>query len=257
MDTDGQRTARDEFGPELDAIASEFFTQIDVLKRRMADTPVGEPPPTVTDFPTLFEKYGKDGVIDLRSKDGVIDLRSTYHSSGILKDLRRLNIDPSGAAKLLQTPPKILLKVVSKEGKAIHGGKGTWPLPKGDKPGDWLEVDGKLLACATGLHLTDLRHLGLWTRIGSRIFLAEVEGPVIDADNKFVVRRARLVRELSTTVDGGLDVAWLTEAETKEAEAKAVAEIISKKRPVHVHCSGQGAWPEQGRRPPSSPGAHR
>jgi hypothetical protein len=88
-----------------------------------------------------------------------------------------------------------LYKVLNEHGAPNNGGKGTWPLPTAEGPGDWIEVTGPLVPCRTGLHLCDgeLQLLG-W--LGPRIFVAEHDGERIGhEDDKIVVRRARLLHE--------------------------------------------------------------
>jgi hypothetical protein len=92
-----------------------------------------------------------------------------------------------------------LYKVLSVTGSACHGGRGRWPLPKGDRHGGWLEVDGPLEPCVRGLHLCRRGHPIGW--LGPAIFVAEHGGELIDAGDKVVVRRARLLRRLDAWND--------------------------------------------------------
>jgi hypothetical protein len=94
-----------------------------------------------------------------------------------------------------------LYKVTGPSGEPLHGGTGTWPLPHDGEPGAWREVNGELVMCRRGLHLTS--EPARWWRPGCRIFPAEAEGirGEPDADRKVVCRRARLLRELTTPVE--------------------------------------------------------
>jgi hypothetical protein len=88
-----------------------------------------------------------------------------------------------------------LYKVLNEHGAPNNGGKGTWPLPTDEGPGDWIEVAGPLVPCRTGLHLCD-GELQLLTWLGPRIFVAEHSGERINHQgDKIVVRRARLLHE--------------------------------------------------------------
>ena len=91
----------------------------------------------------------------------------------------------------------MLFKVLSADGKPLHGGTGDWPLPKGGKPGKWYAVDGKLACCERGLHLTSdpLR----WWRSKARLFVAEAEPLELagDGSDKAAFRRARLLYEVT------------------------------------------------------------
>ena len=84
-----------------------------------------------------------------------------------------------------------LYKVLGKDRQPYHGGNGQWPLP-----GEWLEVDGPLILCEHGLHLCREKDLVSW--LGPEIWEVEYEGEIVEAENKVVVRKARLVRRLDT-----------------------------------------------------------
>ena len=86
-------------------------------------------------------------------------------------------------------------KVLHADGRAFHGGSGSWPLPKG-KPGRWLTVKGELVPCGNGLHLCRRQDLVRW--LGPAIFEAEYDGELVDGGDKIVVRKARLLRRIDT-----------------------------------------------------------
>jgi hypothetical protein len=91
-----------------------------------------------------------------------------------------------------------LYKVLNADGRSTHGGSLDWSLPDGDKPGDWHEVDGALVLCEHGLHLT--WDPVKWFAAGYRVFECETDGEhgeSAESDAKTVVRRCRLARELS------------------------------------------------------------
>jgi hypothetical protein len=101
-----------------------------------------------------------------------------------------------------------LYKVLSKDGRSIHGGDLQWSLPtqKPDgswEPGDWHQVDGDLVPCHNGLHLTDERGVWRdWIVWGSVVWEAEAGrervGALSDGESrKVAVRRARLVRPMT------------------------------------------------------------
>lgn len=83
-----------------------------------------------------------------------------------------------------------LYKVLRADGSAYHGGSGKWPLPNG-RPGAWVEVTGQLVACRRGLHVCRAEHLLAW--LGPAIFTVETDGELLDAGDKLVARRARLL----------------------------------------------------------------
>lgn len=88
-------------------------------------------------------------------------------------------------------------KVLGKNGDARMG-VGTWYLPRGMRPGKWMPtIEGDLVPCCNGYHLARESDLLNW--LGPRIFVAEYRGDVITADDKIVVRDARLIRETAWT----------------------------------------------------------
>jgi hypothetical protein len=88
-----------------------------------------------------------------------------------------------------------LYKIVGLEGEPRNGGRGNWPLPHGQQPGEWREVEGTLQPCANGLHLTDADHITAWVMDGPIcvVYRAEVDGELLDAGDKYVARRVRLL----------------------------------------------------------------
>lgn len=88
-------------------------------------------------------------------------------------------------------------KILENDGSARMG-VGKWPLPDG-RAGDWLEVKGDLVPCQNGLHLCRRDDLIEW--LGPAIFTAEYHGEMVEADDKIVVRRARLLKKLDTWND--------------------------------------------------------
>ena len=83
-------------------------------------------------------------------------------------------------------------KVLGKGRGACNGGSGKWP-----RRGTWLEAKGPLAPCQNGLHLCRLGDLVSW--LNEEIW--EVEPApgteTIVCNDKVVVRKARLVRQLS------------------------------------------------------------
>lgn len=83
-------------------------------------------------------------------------------------------------------------KVLDANRCSCHGGSGEWVV------GEWREVGGDLVPCNNGLHLCkDVRQLVEW--LGPTIWEAEHDGECVDAGDKIVVRRARIVRQLPWT----------------------------------------------------------
>ncbi len=85
-----------------------------------------------------------------------------------------------------------LYKILEHDG-TVRMGRGSWHLPKGKRPGKWMEpIRGPLVPCKNGYHLARPTNLLEW--LGPAIFEAEYKGEVIEFDDKIVVRKARLIR---------------------------------------------------------------
>ena len=86
-------------------------------------------------------------------------------------------------------------KVLNVDGSCYHGGVGSWLLPVGGEPGAWMpEIVGELKPCARGYHVLKLDQLVRW--LGPAIFKVEVAGTGIEQSDKYVYRKARLLRKL-------------------------------------------------------------
>jgi len=83
-----------------------------------------------------------------------------------------------------------LYKVTGEDGSAFHGGYGKWTKNR------WRSVRGNLVPCENGLHLCRRQDLTMW--LGPVIWRAEVDGEVIEANDKVVARKARVVERLDT-----------------------------------------------------------
>lgn len=95
-------------------------------------------------------------------------------------------------------------KVLHEDGRAFHGGRGSWALPKGNKPGEWMPLIKRLEPCRSGYHVCEVGDLLKW--LGPAIFVVEVRGDSIRHGKKTVVQQARLVRQ--TPWDGKIAAAF-------------------------------------------------
>jgi len=87
-----------------------------------------------------------------------------------------------------------LFKVLDADGFSTYQGE-PWHLPKGKRPGKWMEpIEGDLVPCRSGYHLCRERDLIRW--LGATIYEAEYRGEIVEADGKVVVREVRLVSRL-------------------------------------------------------------
>ena len=92
----------------------------------------------------------------------------------------------------------VYYKVLSRDGRAFHGGTGSWGLPNGE-PGAWKTVKGRLVPCVLGLHVCTRDQLVHW--LGPAIFTVEVDDELINAGDKTIVRKARLLGRCDNWTD--------------------------------------------------------
>jgi hypothetical protein len=116
-------------------------------------------------------------------------------------------------------------KVLAENGAAHHGGNGRWNLPKNGNPGRWKTVKGDLVPCRNGLHVCTREQLVHW--LGPAIYEVEVDpAEILDAGDKTVVRRARLLRRLDTWDER---TARLFAADCAERALRTVAKSTGKR----------------------------
>ena len=90
------------------------------------------------------------------------------------------------------TPPT-LYKFLDAENRSTHGGRGKWT------PGRWRSVRGPLVPCQNGLHPCREQDLVKW--LAPALWEVETDGEIIEASDKVVARRARIVRRVETWND--------------------------------------------------------
>lgn len=89
-----------------------------------------------------------------------------------------------------------LYKVTGPRGECLNGGSGVWPLPVGDRPGEWWDIAGDLEPCRNGLHLTDAANLAAWLPRGGlayRVWRVETRGAILDTGKKYAAQSVRLL----------------------------------------------------------------
>lgn len=89
---------------------------------------------------------------------------------------------------------------ILEDGRSCHGGSMEWSLPTRDgdgqwQPGAWHEVEGEIVPCANGLHAS-FNVYGDWMTWEGTPYEIEFDGEVIEAGDKMVGRRARLLAEV-------------------------------------------------------------
>ena len=85
---------------------------------------------------------------------------------------------------------------------SIHGGSGSWYLPKGKRPGRWMGKVANPIACTRGYHLLrGPKALLDWG--GVELWVAEGRGAShADHDKKFAFEQARLISRVETWNEG-------------------------------------------------------
>jgi hypothetical protein len=90
------------------------------------------------------------------------------------------------------------------DGKSCHGGNLIWSLPTDNKPGDWHSVDGDIVLCQNGLHVTtNPTH---WWKDGCTVYEVEIDGEIggrDDAKSKIVVPKVRLLTTVELLIIDG------------------------------------------------------
>lgn len=85
---------------------------------------------------------------------------------------------------------------VLKNGRAPSQ-KTKWPTPNRSIPGDWFSVEGELVRCRNGLHLTSDPIMRRDSCNDSQCYLAEIEGETIGPfGDELVARKVRLVKRV-------------------------------------------------------------
>jgi len=84
--------------------------------------------------------------------------------------------------------PRLAIKFLTAEGRGPRS-NFKWP-----RPGEWVEAEGELSACHNGVHAATLAQALAWCNASA--WLIELDGEIIEADDKLCARRGRLVRRL-------------------------------------------------------------
>ena len=94
-------------------------------------------------------------------------------------------------------------KILSKTGRACHGGDFRYDLPKGDKPGKWTPQILQPQLCLCGYHVVSAQFIDDWEGFAARrrLFVAQIRTSADCAHTKFteeklVCMQIRLLREI-------------------------------------------------------------
>lgn len=111
----------------------------------------------------------------------------------------------------------------------------AWPLPFRNTPGEWISVEGVLVKCQNGLHLTSdpVFRRSHEERSKQQCYLAEFEGETIGPfGDELVARKARLVKRVPWSefkwVDPEPDIDPPAKAETKPSPAMELLTLVWK-----------------------------
>jgi hypothetical protein len=77
----------------------------------------------------------------------------------------------------------------------------AWPTPQGGAAGAWIEVEGPLALCRSGVHLCRPCDLAHW--LHDELWAVESDGEQMEGLDCIIVRRARLVRRIDIWREGG------------------------------------------------------
>jgi hypothetical protein len=76
----------------------------------------------------------------------------------------------------------------------------AWPLPAGDRPGEWVDA-GVASPCRAGIHACRPGHLPYW--ISEELWAIELDGEMIESAGKLVSSRGRLLAPVEAWTTGG------------------------------------------------------
>lgn len=79
------------------------------------------------------------------------------------------------------------------------GGRGPfsgfeWPLPSNGEPGPWVDAEGDLVPCSSGVHACPVETLPPW--IHDELWQVELDGEVVRFESVLVAQRGRLVERV-------------------------------------------------------------
>lgn len=126
-----------------------------------------------------------------------------------------------------------LYKITGPNGECLNGGSGTWSLPVNGLPGDWWTVDGPVVPCRNGLHVTNAANLRGWmSGRESRVWLVETGGEVIDAGTKYACQAVRLLREVTVPDFGAIDATYTAKRDRVRARQRRDIEAAQRAHPL-------------------------
>jgi hypothetical protein len=71
----------------------------------------------------------------------------------------------------------------------------SWPLPEGDRPGEWVKTSGALKLAANGVHACTVAQLPQW--LGPEMWRIELDGEIVETEPALLAARGRLLTRVS------------------------------------------------------------
>jgi hypothetical protein len=93
----------------------------------------------------------------------------------------------------------------------------SWPTPRGDQPGAWVDAGGPVAPCIRGVHAMRAEHVPFW--LDQQLWEVELDGALVETDSLLVAQRGRLSRRVGAWDDD----AW-----------KALCEFCRKRTAAHL-----------------------
>ena len=95
------------------------------------------------------------------------------------------------------TQDRFALKFL-KEGATSPVQRFIWPVPRGSRPGKWVEAQGELKVCANGIHAVRLDRGALEWLDNPELWVIELGGERFydEQGHKLVARKGRLIRRI-------------------------------------------------------------
>ena len=95
----------------------------------------------------------------------------------------------------IRSPLGSCFKVLGAERQSHHGGNGTW------QKGRWRSVKGEIVPSSNGIHYCKPEHLVRWLGPTSWVFEDGSPDETVDAGDKLVTRKGRIVERVETWND--------------------------------------------------------
>ena len=89
-----------------------------------------------------------------------------------------------------------LYKITGPKGEAVHGGFGSWKLPRDKRAGAWMPEIHDVQCCSRGYHLLTVAGFSEWLKTAAVVWEAEGRGATDSQGTKTAFAEARLLRKV-------------------------------------------------------------